>query len=270
MARTKTDEAPQYPYLTANGALTELALKQLKNPFDPSEVTFKPTEVKKDKGTCLALAYADKRTYEDRLDQVFGTANWGVEINAFTGPYRKVKAAKHKDWKDPNSEIISPAEITDAFKIFTIVTIKVNGLLPKMSTSVSETDDENSIMTAEAQAFKRACSMLHIGKYLYFLPRYECKYSYGKIQDPPQLPDWAIPVTYCEDCTGAVRTTEFKAKDETVQSWNPVEILKRSQQHFGANLCMDCMRKRREKKTPASTDTRLKTAGAPVEQAQAA
>lgn len=267
MARAKTEgPTSQYPYLNPEGSLTKLAAQQLKNPFDPADVYWKPTDVKNNE--CLALAYADKRTYEERLDQVFGPQNWSVEVEAFASPYRKVKKAKRKDWKDPNSEIISPEEVIEGCKVYVIVKLYIAGFSgPKTSTGVSETDDENSITTAEAQAFKRSCSMVNIGKYLYFLPKFTCKYSYGKIQDPPQLPDWAIPVTYCEDCAGAIRTTQFKAKDDTVQSWNPIEIVKRSQQHFGKNLCMDCMRTRREKKTGSDVDARLKK---PAESALAA
>jgi hypothetical protein len=274
MARAKTEEAvSQYSYLTPDGSLTKLASQQLKNPFDPGAITWKPTNVKSNK--CIALAYADKRTYEERLDMVFGPENWGVEFrHVVSTPYHIIKKAKHKDWKDPNSEIIEPEQVIDGNRVMVVVRIAVRGLEPKESSGVSESEDENSITTAEAQAFKRACSMLGVGKYLYFLPRYEgCSYAYGKITDPPQLPDWAIPVIYCEDCTNAIRTTQFKAKDDTVQSWNPIEIVKRSQQHFSKNLCMDCMRVRREKKTSPETDARLKKPNgseAPVAEAQAA
>jgi len=250
------------PYLDENGALTELAAKMLDNPFDPADVSWKPTNVKG--GNCLALAYADKRTYEDRLDEVFGSQNWAVRIKSYSSPYRKVKAAKYKTWNDPTSEVISPETVIEAHNVYAIVRIYVNGLGFKESTGVSETDDENSITTAEAQAFKRACSMFGIGKYFYFLPRITCKYAYGKIENPPTLPDWAVPVTYCNDCTSAIRTTNFKDKNDVVQSWGPQEILRRSQQHFQKNLCLECMRKRREQQVDPATDERLK--GSPTEE----
>lgn len=252
------------PYLTPSGALTELAKKRLANPFDPESVYWKPTNVKS--GKCTALAYGDKRAYEERLDEVFGPENWGDELTTIqTSPYHIVKKAKHKIWNDPTSEITEPEQIIDGFRVMAVMRINVRGLLSKESSGVSETEDENSITTAEAQAFKRACSLLGIGKYLYSLPRYnDVEIAYGKIKNPPKLPDWALPTSYCSDCTIQIKTTEFKTKDDTVQSWNPTEIIKRSQAHFGTDLCMDCMRKRKVKVTPASVDSRLGPQGEPA------
>jgi hypothetical protein len=239
-----------------------VALAQLKNPFNVDDVMWKPTDVKQNK--CTALAYADLRTYQERLDLVFGPQNWSAEISrVITVPYKVIKKAKRKDWKDPNSEIVEPEQMIEGHRVMVAVRISVNGMLPKESTGVSESEDENSITTAEAQAFKRAASMLYIGKYFYYLPRYrDCDYAYKKITNPPTLPDWAIPATICEDCAQRVLTTEFKTKDNTVQSWNPTEIARRSQQHFGKTLCMECMRKRRELTTVAEANTRVKKAEA--------
>jgi len=259
MTKNAYFSAAATPYLDkVTGALTELAVKQLNNPFDPADVSWKPTNVKKD--TCLALAYADKRAYEERLDQVFGPQNWSVSIKSYSSPYKKIIRAKYKIWNDPTSEVITPEQVTDAHNVYAIVRIHVNGMGIKESTGVSETDDDNSITTAEAQAFKRACSMLGIGKYFYYLPKMTCKYSFGKIENPPTLPDWAIPITFCEDCTTGIRTTQFKDKSDVVQSWGPQEIVKRSQQHFGKNLCLECLRKRRDQTAVAEVDQRLKGA----------
>jgi hypothetical protein len=271
MASKKTQATatlPGLPYLNTDGALTELALQQLKNPFNPADIVWKPTSVKSNK--CIALAYADKRTYEERLDLVFGIQNWSVEITkVVSSPYHIVKKARHKDWKDPNSEITEPEQIIDGTRLMVVVRVSVNGMGFKESSGTTESEDENSITTAEAQAFKRACSLYHVGKYLYWLPRYEdCDYSYGKIKNPPSLPDWAIPSIFCEDCSGKILTTEFKnPKDDTVNSWNPIEITKRSQSHFSKNLCMDCMRTRREKTVSAEANKRVQTA-APETQAE--
>jgi len=245
------------PYLDkVTGALTDLADKQLNNPFNPEDVSWKPTNVKGN--TCLALAYADKRAYEDRLDEVFGPHNWAVQIKSYSSPYKKITKAKHKVWNDPTSEVLVPEQTIDAHNVYAIARIYVNGMGFKESTGVSETDDDNSITTAEAQAFKRACSMLGIGKYFYFLPKINCNYSFGKITDPPTLPDWAVPVTYCEECTEPIRTTQFKDKNSVVQSWGPQEIIKRSKQHFGKPLCLECMRKNRELGADSVVDQRLK------------
>ena len=246
------------PYLEENGYLTRLAEQQLKNPFEVEDIYWKPTNVKN--GKCVALIYADKRTYEERLDLVFGPQNWQEEITkVLTAPYHIIKKAKRKVWNDPESEIIEPEQIIEGHRVMVVVRLSVNGMGFKESSCVSETEDENSIMTAEAQAFKRCCSMYFIGKYFYWLPKYtDCEVAYGKIKNPPSLPEWALPVRICEECVKTIRTTEFKDKENNVLSWNPVEITKRSQANFGRNLCMDCMRKLRVAQTPASTDVRLK------------
>ena len=240
------------PYLDYNGALTKLALQQLKNPFNPEDIYWKPTNVKSNK--CIALAYADARTYQERLDLVFGPQNWTVAIsNVFVSPYKVIKKARYKTWNDPTSELIEPEQVIDGHRVMVIVRVSVNGLGFRESSGVSESEDENSITTAEAQAFKRACSMYNIGKYLYFLPKYEdCEYSYGKIKNPPSLPAWAIPAVYCEDCSNEIKTTEFKDKEDNVLAWNSIEITKRSQAHFGKDLCLDCMKKRKEANPPAA------------------
>ncbi len=253
-------EINSHPYLDSNGALTKLALQQLKNPFNPEDIYWKPTNVKANK--CIALAYADARTYQERLDLVFGSQNWSVAIsNVYTAPYKIIKKARRKDWKDPESEIIEPEQIIDGHRVMVVVRVSVNGLGFRESSGVSESEDENSITTAEAQAFKRACSMYNIGKYLYFLPKYEdCEYSYGKIKNPPALPSWAIPAIYCEDCSNEIKTTEFKDKDDNVVAWNSIETTKRSQAHFGKDLCVDCMKKRKEANPPAASKRLKKTA----------
>ena len=244
-------------YLNPDGSLTNRALKQLAAPFAVEDIKWKPTDVKSNK--CIALCYADKRVYEERLDTVFGPQNWTVDIVSYASPYRKVKKAKYKKYNDPTSDLISPEEVIEGHKVFAIVTVSITGIGHKTSSSDSETDDENSIMTAEAQAFKRACSMYGIGKYLYDLPRSECDYSYGKITNVPSLPDWAIPTLVCEDCDNNIKTTEFKGKNDTIQAWNPTEIVKRSQAHFSKDLCMDCMRKRREQTVPKDVDKKIET-----------
>ncbi len=244
-----------YPYLTAAGSLTLQAHNELVNPFNAEDISWKPTDVKDEK--CIALAYADKRVYEERLDQVFGPQNWSVELEVSTAPYKKVVKERRKNYKDPNSEIVTPAGVIEGYKVFVIATVKVNGVGSKASTSVAETDDENSIMTAEAQAFKRACSIYGIGKYLYNLPRIECEYKWKKIVNPPTLPEWALPAIRCEDCLEKITTTEFKDSNNNILSWNSTETVKRSQSHFSKNLCVACMKLRREKTVPTDVEKKV-------------
>ena len=52
-------------------------LTQLRLPFHPSQVEWKPGATNKDKTRCIAMAYADLRAYQNRLDEVCGL-DWAV------------------------------------------------------------------------------------------------------------------------------------------------------------------------------------------------
>lgn len=52
-------------------------LTKLAAPFHPSNVTWKPGALTKEKNKALAMAYADLRAYQNRLDEVCGM-DWAV------------------------------------------------------------------------------------------------------------------------------------------------------------------------------------------------
>ena len=113
-------------------------LNKLSEPFEPKNITWKPGATKDNK--CLALAYADLRAYQDRLDDVCGL-DWHVE---------------YLPW--------------EAGRIIARLTI---GTTTRSSTGEHDAQDEKNNMAgtvAEAQAFKRACAMFGLGRYLYDLP----------------------------------------------------------------------------------------------------
>ena len=88
----------------------------------------------------MALAYADLRSYQDRLDEVCGI-DWSVE---------------YLPWG--NDRIIARLTING-------VTRASTGEM-----SASEAKGDNGGTVAEAQAFKRACAMFGLGRFLYDLP----------------------------------------------------------------------------------------------------
>lgn len=121
-------------------------LKQLSAPFHPSRITWKPQAMTKDKQKAMAVAYADPRAYQDRLDDVCGL-DWSVS---------------YTPWGD---------------KIICHVTI--NGIT-RSSTGEASSDSERSEIAgtaAESQAFKRACAMFGLGRYLYNLPTLWVEYD---------------------------------------------------------------------------------------------
>lgn len=121
-------------------------LTELSKPFHPSRITWKPGALTGKKDKALALAYADLRAYQNRLDEVCGL-DW---------------SATYTPWGD---------------RIICHVTI--NGIT---RSSTGEPDsaserNENSGSVAEAMAFKRACAMFGLGRYLYNMPSLWVEYD---------------------------------------------------------------------------------------------
>ncbi|MBX2997920.1 MAG: hypothetical protein KF893_05370 [Caldilineaceae bacterium] len=121
-------------------------LKELSKPFHPSHITWKPGVLNRDKNKALALAYADLRAYQNRLDEVCGM-NWSVS---------------YTPWGDR-----------------IVCHLTINGVT-RSSTGEPDSQSEKSEIAgtaAEAQAFKRACAMFGLGRYLYNLPTVWCEFD---------------------------------------------------------------------------------------------
>lgn len=113
-------------------------LGKLSEPFAPKYISFLPGQTTKEKTRCMALAYADLRAYQNRLDEVCGL-EWAVS---------------YTPWGD---------------KI--ICNLTISGVT-RSSTGEPDSQSEKSEIdgtVAEAQAFKRACAMFGLGRYLYSL-----------------------------------------------------------------------------------------------------
>lgn len=118
----------------------------LQKPFHPTDVYWKPGSVNKEGTKALALAYANLRVYQNRLDEVCG-ADWSVT---------------YTPWGD---------------RIVCNLTI---GGVTRASTGEADSQQERSEIagtSAEAQAFKRACSAFGLGRYLYHLPTVWIEYD---------------------------------------------------------------------------------------------
>jgi hypothetical protein len=123
-------------------------------PFAHDHLEFKVEVKSKDGKKGQASTYVDPRRYMERLDEAFGPANWSVEYKAIG-----------------DQAVIARLSITH------------NG-----QTVVREDVGEfgvggrSQFPTATAQAFKRACASLGLGRYLYFLPK-----MWGLINDYGQF-----------------------------------------------------------------------------------
>lgn len=112
-------------------------MARLREPFAVEDVSWKPQATKGDRA--LAIAYADARAYQERLDAVVGG-----------------------DWSDD-------CEVTGGGTVV-VCKLTVCGVT-RCDVGEEEQGDPNTATSAYSQAFKRACCKFGLGRYLYGLPR---------------------------------------------------------------------------------------------------
>lgn len=210
----------------------------LEEPFPVEEVLFKPQATFGD--TAQAAAYADPRSYSDRLNRVVGYGGW-FELCTLSFSERfqhKIKG----DWVvDPNDangkkKIQLPSEIADICKCCATVSIGIIGLGFHTEVGESEADDANAATIAYAQALKRAAMHFGLGRYFYEFPKLEVLYDKfkKKFTTTPQIPDFAWPK--CRDCKQYVLDQNIHG-----QLWTQKMILNVSWQLYRAPLCGPCI-----------------------------
>ena len=173
-------------------------VEELKKPFDPDSVQWMIQRTSKKGDLGFAVPYYDRRKYEDRLDEALGADRWSAEY-----------------------EIKNMKSITGA--VVAKVTLKIysadfDQTLRKVDFGESSAGDNqtNVVQTSVANGFKRACSTLGVGRYLYkcdevMTSLYDNQNDSktreyarvnvngnwtGKYYDRPQLPDVAVPEGY--------------------------------------------------------------------------
>ncbi len=127
-------------------------LAQLQAPFPPSAHEVLPigkpfTDSKGAEKVALAI-FADARMYQARLDEVLGPDNWSVE-------YR----------------------VLDQLVICRLTVTVMDKTVVREDVGEIDIDSDNAYTTAVAQSYKRACTALGVGRYLYTLPRYYARWD---------------------------------------------------------------------------------------------
>jgi hypothetical protein len=147
---TPTGELPPLGQRT----LTDIHEKLCK-PFALWAVEVKPGATTQDKTRALAMAYADARVYQTRLDRLAGPEGWSVEYL-------------------PIGERAIRCRLT------------ILGVVREDVGECAQAGDENAWTSATMQAFKRACAAFGVGRYLYSLPKPWVEYDQGRrqIKDP--------------------------------------------------------------------------------------
>jgi len=164
MSTKTTDTATGLAAPAAAGKTFDTVLADLAQPFDPEAVEFKAGATTQDKARALALAYVDSRVYQGRLDAV--TPDWR---NEYTREYA-------------GDRVI----VTCALTVAGVTRQAIGESLQASARHDGSTMiEENAATTAEAQAFKRACSAFGLGRYLYSVPQVWADYDSGKRQFTP-------------------------------------------------------------------------------------
>jgi len=132
----------------------DLLVEHLRVPFPPAEIKFLPKSPvqRGDAWICLALPYADKRTYEDRLNALV-PGRWST-------PAMTPLVAGNK-LVIPVTLVICEIAHTDVGEAF----------LTSLSRKGEPREEENAATEAYSQAFRRACAQVGLGHYLYDLPK---------------------------------------------------------------------------------------------------
>ena len=132
----------------------DLLVEHLRAPFPPAEIKFLPkSPVQRGNAwVCLALPYADKRAYEDRLNALV-PGRWST-------PAMTPLVAGNK-LVIPVTLVICEIAHTDVGEAF----------LTSLSRKGEPREEENAATEAYSQAFRRACAQVGLGRYLYDLPK---------------------------------------------------------------------------------------------------
>ena len=130
----------------------EELLAELEVPFPVDQVLWRVTNTANDRTRGQVVPYADPRAYTDRLNGLVSPQGWTrtyetVTMNNITRTNR-------------NAEIVTG-------KILVTCNVTIDGLGTHSGTGEEWADENNAMTSAEAQAFKRACSCFGLGRYFY-------------------------------------------------------------------------------------------------------
>jgi hypothetical protein len=151
----------------------------LEVPFEQEVIEWRVTNTSKANGHSRGqvIPYADQRAYTDRLNTLFSPAGW-------TRKYTVHTSANFQRSKDQ----------TTTAKVFVTCEVTIFGFGSHSATGEEWADDDNAGTSAEAQAFKRACSCFGLGRYLYHFDGTWVDLDERKRpRTKPNLPGWSVP-----------------------------------------------------------------------------
>jgi hypothetical protein len=158
--------------------VTKLLL-ELEVPFPPDQVRWRVTNTTNDKKRGQIVPYADPRAYTDRLNALFSPQGWTREY--------KIETMNNITRMKRGETIVSG-------KVLVTCTVTIIGLWSHSGTGEEWADDDNGMTSADAQAFKRACSCFGLGRYFYDFPAMWVDLDQNRQPArAPILSAWALP-----------------------------------------------------------------------------
>ena len=127
-------------------------IDELEVPFSPDQVRWRVTNTTNDKKRGQIVPYADPRAYTDRLNALFTPQGWTREYKVETMT---------------NITRVKKGESIVSGKVLVTCTVTILGIGSHSGTGEEWADDDNGMTSADAQAFKRACSCFGLGRYFY-------------------------------------------------------------------------------------------------------
>ena len=154
-------------------------LSALEVPFSSDQVRWRVTNTTSDKKRGQIVPYADSRAYTDRLNALFTPQGWTREY--------KVETMSNITRVKKSESIVSG-------KVLVTCTVTVLGIGSHSGTGEEWADDDNGMTSADAQAFKRACSCFGLGRYFYDIPAVWVDLDQNRQPlRTPALSAWALP-----------------------------------------------------------------------------
>src|SRR5215469_13283272 len=171
---------------------------QLAEPFDPSQIKWRVTHTSRDGKKGAVIPFADPRAYTDRLNQLFTPTGWTREYRIST------LSSLSRMKKDT---------VIQTGKLLVTCVVTIHCLGSHSGSGEEWADEENAMTSAEAQAFKRACSCFGLGRYFYSLA--ETWVPLNEYREPttlPTLPSWALPQGHGQPGKRGTRTGRTESK----------------------------------------------------------
>ena len=137
------------------------------------------TNTTNDKKRGQIVPYADPRAYTDRLNALFTPQGWTREYRVETMT---------------NITRVKKGESVISGKVLVTCTVTISGIGSHSGTGEEWADDDNGMTSADAQAFKRACSCFGLGRYFYDIaPIWVDLDQNRQPVRTPVLSAWALP-----------------------------------------------------------------------------